>query len=680
MSTDQTEGTRNGHVLHLGATEAHPADLASTPPPAYADVTDNATIKRLPVIPRPLQKENIRGTVEQAAGLGWHRARFHGLRSPWYLTLYLVRVVRGAAVLTGHLWAWWQSVEHRVLLAEAVAVGRPGHQHAMSADAAGRKVRKSRTQILGSIVALILIAGLVMARFAPWWGWALCAVAAAAVVERHGRKPGKPLIRPAVIPPTYEVPTHPVITLALGSLGIPAINDVIKTGQGIAFVTDVHRDGEGWGVDLDLPHGVTPRMILQRRGELASGLRRPLSAVWPEGVPHEHEGRLRLWIGFTDLSKVKAKAWPLLRAGQADVFGAVPFGTDPRGRPVNVPLFEVNWLIGAAPGQGKTAAVRALACAVALDPLADLWIHEHAGKGDLEPLAQVCHRYVSGLDDDAIAYAAESLRLLRREMERRSATFKKLASQGRRPADGKVTRELAEIRSLCLRPIVAVFDEVQNVFMHPRFGDQAKDDAGYVIRTARAYGIIFILSTQRPDKESIPTSVTGTIVCRFCLRVPGHNENDMILGTSAHQNGYRATVFRAKTDAGLGWLKGEGDPEIVKTYYLDLPATEQVAARARVLRQQAAVLTGYALGQDDSQPPRSFAADVLGVFGADVKLWSSTIATRLAESLPAVYADITPDAVASQLRGLGVDVKNVREAGREPRKGAERAAIEAVTP
>ena len=62
----------------------------------------------------------------------------------------------------------------------------------------------------------------------------------------HGRKPGKPLIRPAVIPPTYEVPTHPVITLALGSLGIPAINDVIKTGQGIAFVTDVHRDGEGW--------------------------------------------------------------------------------------------------------------------------------------------------------------------------------------------------------------------------------------------------------------------------------------------------------------------------------------------------------------------------------------------------------------------------------------------------
>ena len=68
---------------------------------------------------------------------------------------------------------------------------------------------------------------------------------------------------------------------------------------------------------------------------------------------------------------------------------------------VTVPLFEVNWLVGAAPGQGKTGAVRVLDCAAALDPICDLWIHELAGKGDLEPLAQVCHRYCSGLDDEA---------------------------------------------------------------------------------------------------------------------------------------------------------------------------------------------------------------------------------------------------------------------------------------
>lgn len=44
----------------------------------------------------------------------------------------------------------------------------------------------------------------------------------------------------------------------------------------------------------------------------------------------------------------------------------------------------MNRLIGAAPGQGNTSAVRVLA----LDPVADRWVHEHSGKGNLEPLAK----------------------------------------------------------------------------------------------------------------------------------------------------------------------------------------------------------------------------------------------------------------------------------------------------
>jgi S-DNA-T family DNA segregation ATPase FtsK/SpoIIIE len=92
------------------------------------------------------------------------------------------------------------------------------------------------------------------------------------------------------------------------------------------------------------------------------------------------------------------------------------------------------------------------------------------------------------------------------------------------------------------------------------------------------------------------------------------------LGTSSYKTGYKATAFRTKTDAGLGWLKADGDPQIVRTYYLDLPATERVVTRARVIRQQADVLSGYALGLDGAEQPRSFAADVLSVFGANTKL------------------------------------------------------------
>ena len=44
----------------------------------------------------------------------------------------------------------------------------------------------------------------------------------------------------------------------------------------------------------------------------------------------------------------------------------------------------------------------------------------------------------------------------------------------------------------------------------------------------------------------------------------------MILGTGSYRAGYRASEFRPKIDAGLGWFKGEGDPQAVRTYYLDL--------------------------------------------------------------------------------------------------------------
>jgi hypothetical protein len=68
------------------------------------------------------------------------------------------------------------------------------------------------------------------------------------------------------------------------------------------------------------------------------------------------------------------------------------------------------------------------------------------------------------------------------------------------------------------------------------------------------------------------------------------------------------------------------------------------------------------------------------VFGADDKLWCETIADRLRGSIPAAYADITKDAVASQLRALEVDVKSVRETGKGPRSGCERAAVAAAAP
>ena len=75
---------------------------------------------------------------------------------------------------------------------------------------------------------------------------------------------------------------------------------------------------------------------------------------------------------------------------------------------------------------------------------------------------------------------------------------------------------------------------------------------------ARQAGPGNILATQQPDAKSLPTGVSANVSLRFCLKVIGQLENDMILGTSAYKNGIGATTFRPEVEAGLGYLAGRG--------------------------------------------------------------------------------------------------------------------------
>jgi hypothetical protein len=107
--------------------------------------------------------------------------------------------------------------------------------------------------------------------------------------------------------------------------------------------------------------------------------------------------------------------------------------------------------------------------------------------------------------------------------------------------------------------------------------------------------------------------VSGNVSDRFCLKVTGQVENDMILGTSAYMNGIRATSLRPEIDAGIGYYVGGTMPQVVRTFYLDLPATERVATRARQLRQAAGTLTGVAAGVDEAEAARDVQADLAAV-------------------------------------------------------------------
>jgi S-DNA-T family DNA segregation ATPase FtsK/SpoIIIE len=291
----------------------------------------------------------------------------------------------------------------------------------------------------------------------------------------------------------------------------------------------------------------------------------------------------------------------------------------------------------------------------------------------------VAHRFVSGIDDDSVAYAAESLRLLRAEVVRRTAALKRLPRE--LCPDKRVTRQIAERRSLGLRPLVCVIDECQNLFSHPVYGARAGDDAEFVIKIGRAFSVVLVLATQRPDKDALPTGVSGNVSIRFCLKVAGQVENDMILGTSAYRRGLNAALFRPEIDAGIGYLVGATPtPTVACAAYLDVGARERVAARARALREQAGTLSGHALGEAPEPTAAAGArllTDILAVVPtSEARVWNQTVVARLAELRPEAYRGWEAEQLTAALKPFGINVGQVW--GTDPRtgEGANRRGID----
>jgi S-DNA-T family DNA segregation ATPase FtsK/SpoIIIE len=224
---------------------------------------------------------------------------------------------------------------------------------------------------------------------------------------------------------------------------------------------------------------------------------------------------------------------------------------------------------------------------------------------------------------------------------------------------------------------VCVIDEAQNCFAHPEHGKAAGLDAEFIIKIGPACGVVLIIATQRPDKASLPTGVSGNTSTRFCLKVTGQLENDLILGTSAYQNGLRSTTFRLEIDAGIGYLVGGGPAaQVVRTFYLNMADAERAAIRARALREAAGTVTGHAT-EAGGEDARDVLTDVLAVFGTDAGLQWGDLAARLASRFPARWDGAAADAISAECRAAGVSSVNVR-GGSGQAKGCRRADVEAA--
>ncbi|WP_329368514.1 cell division protein FtsK [Streptomyces sp. NBC_00669] len=634
---------------------------------------------------RAVVPEWLRSVAELKAASAWvgrhyaHAAGYHALRTPVYAARLSFQAPAGAAKFVGGTLRWMADREGEPVRLAAVRREDAAEYLKLSRQRDGRVKLRTLTVVLACFVGLA--SALAMYVLAPGWLQAVSVGTVVMALGMAGRKADAPVIHRVVELPKTTKLTSDIVLRALGAVGIPAINQAQGKGRdGFEFTAPITRDGPGWRAEGNLPYGVTVTDIIERRERLASGLRRPLGCVWPEAVPDEHTGHLVMWVGDQDMSRAKQPAWPLVKSGSVDLFKPVAYGTDQRGRWVSATLMYIAGVIGAIPRMGKTFLLRLLLLIAALDPRAELHTYDMKGTGDLDPVGNaVSHRHTAGDDDESVLYCLNDFRALREELRRRTKVIRSL------PRDicpeSKVTSQLADKRSLGLHPIVVGVDECQVLFEHPEHGKEFEEIATDLVKRGPATGIVLLLATQRPDAKALPTGISANASARWCLKVMGQLENDMVLGTSAYKRGVRATMF-AWGDKGIHYFVGEGsDARIVRSVYVDGRGADAIAARARRLREQAGTLSGYALGEAPEPAAAGYdlLADILAVVPAsEAKVWSETVVARLADLRPETYGGWEPDALSAALKPHGISTIQVgrRDGGKVVnRRGIDRSHI-----
>ncbi|KWT62853.1 cell division protein FtsK [Streptomyces albus subsp. albus] len=653
-----------------------PVDNPALPVPG---VTEE---KRRPFLPGWMKnRRDFLATAKHAGANLGYAALFHGMRLPVYSARLSALAPRGACRLVAATGRWVWDKDAAPLRAAAVREEKTTEYMVLA------RHRDHRVRLRGLVTVIAAVFGLGFALtlyvMAPAF---LLAFAAGGVLllGYAGQAQDHPVVGPAVLKTEVQKLTSSIVLRGLDAIGNSKISAAIKKGgdTGLKFVSEICRDGPGYRADLDLPYGVTPDDIMESRKQLASGLRRKVGCVWPAPDPTEHEGRLILWVGDKPMNETKKPAWPLLKAGQVDLFKPVVFGNDQRMRDMTVTLMFAAIVIGSVPRMGKTFLLRLLLLIAALDPRAVLYAFDMKGTGDLGALEPVCHRYRAGEDDEDVLYALQSLRELKVELRRRAKVIKKL------PRDicpeSKVTPQLASDKRYGLHPIVVGADECQVWFEHKKYGAELEEICTDITKRGPALGIVGIFATQRPDAKSLPPGISANAILRFCLKVLDWQANDMVLGTGAYKAGIRATMF-SRQDRGICWMSGEGDdPVIAASAFVDAPGAEGVVARARAMREQYGNITGHALGEEPCTGAGvDILGDVLAVFeDGEEQLWCERIAARLGELRPDIYGTWKAEDATNSLKPWGIKTDQVwgrtDDGEGKNRRGIKRADVAAA--
>lgn len=187
-------------------------------------------------------------------------------------------------------------------------------------------------------------------------------------------------------------------------------------------------------------------------------------------------------------------------------------------------------VIGGVPGSGKTASL--LPVFAGMSGLADLYVFDGKAGFDLHPLRHVAVTYDRSGDVDA---PLETLRAMERaRVERAEVMYSRLG------ANNFWNLSQQQRNKLGIKPAFIILDECQTWLDTSGMDKGEKAVAAEItklirtlIQKGRSAGIVVVLTTQKPDANTIPTVIRDNAALKVCFRVSTPEQAVTVLGRQA---------------------------------------------------------------------------------------------------------------------------------------------------
>ncbi|QKZ20287.1 hypothetical protein [Streptomyces chartreusis] len=276
---------------------------------------------------------------------------------------------------------------------------------------------------------------------------------------------------------------------------------------------------------LKLPSGVTAPRVIAAHEALAEALN--VEPGWLDIRQAGHPNRITVWIATSE-PFADARVSPLVDSPERqDAYGkGVPIGFNRRGEVVYLKLKHVMALLGGMSRTGKGMLLRSLICGLGLDPRVNIRLAAGAKPGEHIGYAPVCATFFGRRPERLLAL----LKAFEREALRREAY---LEDQGR----SKMGEEdLADFPWEIL-----IIDELKQ---YTGKGKPLAEEISQAIEDLAAFvaalNMSIVLSTQDPDKDTVPRGYKSNSGARMATRTGSPTQTNAILKEGATGNGMRA--------------------------------------------------------------------------------------------------------------------------------------------